>query len=70
MIMVTIESMMRRRIEEMIFRFMGRRIRIMTRILRGDRMMIGVIFYRIISNSSDKREDRYEKEIMLDLWIC
>ena len=30
--------------------------------LRGDRMMIGVICYRIISDSSDKREDVYEDE--------
>ena len=62
MIMVTIENMMRRRIDEIVFRFMGRRIHIMIGILRGDRMMIGVICYRIISDSSDKREDRYEDE--------
>ena len=31
-------------------------------------MIIGVIYYRVISYSSDKREDRYEEErIMLDL---
>ena len=36
--------------------------------VREDRMMIGVIYYRIISDSSEKREDRYEEErIMLDL---
>ena len=62
MIMVTIENMMRRRIDEIVFRFMGRRIRIMIGILRGDRMMIGVICYRIISDNRDKREDRYEDE--------
>ena len=36
--------------------------------LREDRMIIGVIYYRVISDSSDMREDRYEEErIMLDL---
>ena len=30
--------------------------------LREVRMMIGVIYYRIISDSRDKREDRYEEE--------
>ena len=30
--------------------------------LRGDRMMIGVLCYRIILDSSDKREDVYEDE--------
>ena len=37
--------------------------------LRKDRMMIGVIYYRIISDSSDKREIRYEEAKILDLWI-
>ena len=32
-------------------------------------MMIGVIYYRIISGSSDKGEVRYEEDKMLDLWI-
>ena len=36
--------------------------------LREDRMMIGVIYFRIIMDSTDKRDDRYEEErIMLDL---
>ena len=34
--------------------------------LRKDRMMIGLIYYRIISDSSDEREDIYEEERMLD----
>ena len=38
-------------------------------ILRTDRMMIGVIYYRIISVSSEKRKIRYEEDKMLDLWI-
>ena len=37
-----IESMKRRRMDEIGFRFMRRRIRILIGILRDDRMMIGV----------------------------
>ena len=43
MIMVMIENMMRRRIDEIIFWFMGRRIWIMIGILGNDIVMIGII---------------------------
>ena len=37
-----IESMKRRRMDEIRFQFMGRRVRILIGILRDDRIMIGV----------------------------
>ena len=54
---------------EIRFRFMGRRMWILIGILGDDRTMIGVIYYRIISDSSKNRERRYEEKKMLDLWI-
>ena len=38
-------------------------------ILKKDRTKIGVIYYRIILDSSEKRENRYEEDKMLDVWI-
>ena len=49
MIMKRIESVKGKRTNEIRFRFMGIRIRILIGVVREDRRIIGVIYYRIIS---------------------
>ena len=62
-------NVMDRIMDKMVIRFMWSGRWIMRGIIKKDRTKIGFIWHRIISDSSDNKENRYEEKKVLDLRI-